>query len=71
MGGSKSLKPMREVIMKYISLLAAIFLLVSFGGCTLINSAPRHSADEVAAIAKIFSPTCQKLIPTAPGATHG
>jgi len=55
--------------MKYISLLAAIFLLVSFGGCTLINSAPRHTADEVAAIARSFSPICQKLLP-APE-THG
>jgi hypothetical protein len=49
--------------MKYISLLVAVFLLVSFGGCALINSAPRHTADEVAAIAKSFSPTCQKLLP--------
>jgi hypothetical protein len=56
--------------MKYISLLVAMFLLVSFGGCTLINSAPRHTADEVAAIAKTFSPTCQKLIPTPPGEHH-
>jgi hypothetical protein len=58
---------MLEVIrMKYISLLVAIFLLASFGGCTFISSAPRHSADEVAAIAKSFSPKCQKLIPPDP-----
>ena len=55
--------------MKYISLLAAILFFLSFGGCTLINSAPRHTADEVAAIAKSFSPTCQKLLPAPP--THG
>jgi hypothetical protein len=55
--------------MKYISLLAAVFIFLSFGGCTLINSAPRHTADEVAAIAKSFSPTCHKLLP-AP-VTHG
>jgi hypothetical protein len=63
-----NLKPSREVIMKYISLLVAILLLVSFGGCTLINSAPRHTADEVAAIAKSFSFNCQKLMPQDPNA---
>jgi len=68
MGSFDSLKPGREVMMKYISLLVAILLLVSFGGCTLINSAPRHTADEVASIAKSFSPACQKLLPADPNA---
>jgi hypothetical protein len=54
--------------MKYISLLATIFIFLAFGGCTLVNSAPRHSADEIAAIAESFSPTCQKLLP--PPAVH-
>ena len=54
--------------MKYISLLVAILLLVSFGGCTLINSVPRHTADEVASIAESFSPACQKLLPADPNA---
>jgi hypothetical protein len=49
--------------MKYISLLIAVLLLVSFGGCTLINSAPKHTANDVATIARNFSPTCQKLLP--------
>jgi len=71
MGGPESLKPSREVMMKYICLLAAIFIFLSFGGCTLINSAPRHTADEVADIARTFSPTCQKLIPEPPGTKHG
>jgi hypothetical protein len=54
--------------MKYISSLVAIFLLASFGGCTFISSAPHHSADDVAAVAKSFSPTCQKLLPPNPAA---
>jgi hypothetical protein len=54
--------------MKYIGLLVAIFLLASFGGCTFISSAPRHSAEEVTAIAKSFSPKCQKVIPPDPNA---
>jgi hypothetical protein len=57
--------------MKYISLLVAVFLLVSFGGCTLVNSAPRHTAEEVASIGKSFSPMCQRLIPEEPGTKHG
>jgi hypothetical protein len=56
--------------MKYVGLLIAVFLLVFFGGCTFISSAPHHSADEVAAIAKSFSPTCQKLIPPDPTVHH-
>jgi hypothetical protein len=58
----------REVTMKYISLVAAIFFIVSLGGCTLISSAPRHTTDEVTAIAKTFSPTCMKTIPPDPNA---
>ena len=57
--------------MKYIYLLAIIAILLSSGGCALISSAPRHTTDEVAAIAKNFSPTCQKLIPEPPGTKHG
>jgi len=54
--------------MKYIGLLVAIVLLASFGGCAFISSTPRHSADEVASIAKNFSPACQKLLPPDPAA---
>ncbi len=56
--------------MKYVALLIAALLIVSFTGCTLVSSAPRHSANEVAAIAKSFSPKCQKEIP-APPVKHG
>ena len=45
--------------------------MVSFGGCTLANSAPRHTADEVAAIGQSFSPTCQKLLPQPEGTKGG
>ena len=48
--------------MKFMGLLVVMALLVSFGGCTVISSAPRHSADEVAAIAKSFSPLCRKIV---------
>jgi hypothetical protein len=54
--------------MKYISLLVAVFLLVSFGGCTFISSNPHHTESEVAAIANSFSPLCKKLIPPDPAA---
>jgi hypothetical protein len=56
--------------MKYISLLIAIVMLLSFGGCTLLSSAPRHSAEEVAALAQSFNPTCRKLIPADPNVHH-
>ncbi len=55
--------------MKYVSLLVAAFLLLSFGGCALANDAPRHTADEVTTIAKGFSSQCQKLLPAEP--SHG
>lgn len=55
--------------MKYVSLLIAVLLLVSFGGCTFVSSVPRHSADEVTTIAKSFSPKCQQLLP--PPEKHG
>jgi hypothetical protein len=55
--------------MKYIGLLIAVFILMTIGGCTSANSSPRHSADEVAAIAKSLSPLCLKLLP--PATTHG
>ena len=42
--------------MKYMCLLAAISILPLFGACALINDAPRHTADEVATIAKSFTP---------------
>jgi len=45
--------------MKYVSLLIAAFLLLSFAGCALANSAPRHTADEVITVAKGFSSLCQ------------
>jgi hypothetical protein len=44
--------------MKYVSLLLAVFLLLSFTGCALANNAPRHTADEVTAIAKGFNSQC-------------
>ena len=49
--------------MKYVSLLVAVFLLLSFGGCALANDTPRHTSDEVITIAKGFSSQCQKLLP--------
>ena len=55
--------------MKYIGLLIAVFILMTVGGCTPTNSTPRHSADEVAAIAESLSPLCLKLLP--PPETHG
>jgi hypothetical protein len=55
--------------MKYVSLLAAVFLLLSFAGCALTNNAPRHTADEVTAVAKGFSSQCQRLLPDQP--SHG
>jgi hypothetical protein len=55
--------------MKYIGLLIAVFILMTIGGCTPANSAPRHSADEVAAITESLSPLCLKLLP--PTTTHG
>jgi hypothetical protein len=55
--------------MKYISLLIAVLVLMTIGGCTSTNSTPRHSADEVAAIAESLSPLCLKLLP--PPTTHG
>jgi hypothetical protein len=55
--------------MKYVSLLVAIFLLLSFGGCAVTNGTPRHTADEVITIAKSFSSQCQKLLPAQP--SHG
>lgn len=57
--------------MKCMGLLCVMALLVSFGGCTFISSAPRHSADEVASIAKSFSPTCQKVVAPANPTEHG
>jgi len=54
--------------MKYLSLVIAAILLVAFGGCTLISSAPRHSTDEIATIAKNFSPICRKALQ--PAGTH-
>jgi len=57
--------------MKFMGLLVVMALLVSFGGCTVISSAPRHSADEVASIAKSFSPTCQKVVAPANPTGHG
>ncbi len=58
--------------MKYVVLFSVVMLLlVSFGGCALISSAPRHSVDEVASIAKSLSPACQKLLPPDPGAECG
>jgi hypothetical protein len=55
--------------MKYVSLLVAIFLLLSFGACAPTNDIPRHTADEVTTIAKDFSSQCQKLLPAEP--SHG
>jgi hypothetical protein len=55
--------------MKYIYLLAIIAILLSSGGCTLINDTPRHTADEVTTIARSFSPQCLKLLPAEP--KHG
>ena len=49
--------------MKYIGLLIAVFILMTIGGCTSANSTPRHSADEVAAVAESLSPLCLKLLP--------
>ncbi len=46
--------------MKYLcQLLMAAVLLLFCGGCALINDQPRHTADEVATIAKSFSPDCR------------
>jgi hypothetical protein len=45
--------------MKYVSLLVAVFLLLSFGGCALANDTPRHTADEVTTIVKSFSSMCR------------
>ena len=56
--------------MKYVSLMVAIVMLLSFGGCTLLSSAPRHSAEQVNAIAQNFDPTCRKLIPADPNVHH-
>jgi hypothetical protein len=44
--------------MRYVSLLAAVFILVSFAGCALANDTPRHTADEVIMVAKGFSSLC-------------
>jgi hypothetical protein len=57
--------------MKYVILVVVMILLGSFGACTLTSGAPRHSADEVAAIAESLSPTCQKLLPPDPAADCG
>ena len=45
--------------MKYIYLLAIIAILLSSGGCALINDTPRHTVDEVVTIAKSFSSQCR------------
>ena len=45
--------------MKHICQLTIIFFVLLSGGCTLINDAPRHTAAEVATIAKSFSPQCR------------
>jgi hypothetical protein len=57
--------------MKYLYLLATIAILLSSGGCALINDTPRHTADEVTTIAQSFSPQCQKLLIEAPSTSHG
>jgi len=54
-----ALEANREMIMKYICQLAIVVLLLSCGGCVLINDTPRHTADEVIMIAKSFSPQCR------------
>jgi hypothetical protein len=64
-----SFKTSLEIKMKYISLLVAIFILLSFGGCTLVNDTPSHTADEVITIAKSFSPQCRLQLPAEP--SHG
>jgi hypothetical protein len=45
--------------MKHICQLTIIFFVLLSGGCTLINDTPRHTAEEVATIAKSFSPQCR------------
>jgi hypothetical protein len=55
--------------MKYVSLLVAIFLLLSFGACARMNNSPCHTADEVIIIAKSFNSQCQKLLPAE--SSHG
>jgi hypothetical protein len=45
--------------MKYVGLLLAVFLVLSFGGCALVNDVPRHTADEVTTIAKGFNSQCR------------
>jgi hypothetical protein len=56
-------------MMKYIGLIIAAFILIVFGGCAATNSTPRHSAEEVTAVAKSLSPLCLKELP--PPAKHG
>jgi len=48
--------------MKYIYLLAIIAILISSGGCALINDTPRHTADEVTTIAQSFGSQCRVQI---------
>jgi hypothetical protein len=57
--GCVTLEANKEMIMKYICQLAIVVLLLSCGGCALINDTPRHTVDEVTTIAKSFSPQCQ------------
>jgi hypothetical protein len=45
--------------MKHICQLTIIFFVLLCGGCTLINNTPRHTIEEVATIAKSFSPLCR------------
>jgi hypothetical protein len=45
--------------MKYICQLTIIFFVLLSGGCTLINDVPRHTSEEVATIARIFSSQCR------------
>jgi len=48
--------------MKYVFQLAIIVILLLSVGCAQMNSAPRHTADEVIMIAKSFSPMCRMEI---------
>ena len=45
--------------MKYIHVLTIMAILLSSGGCALINDTPRHTAEEVIMIAKSFDSQCQ------------
>lgn len=45
--------------MKYIYLLTIAAILLSAGGCALVDDTPRHTAEEVITITKSFNTQCR------------